>query len=129
MLVNNEGRAILDLSLIFECINHVREVAECTGCGRRRPAVDGLPARGAWSRFMCGFVAALRAGKVASGDIARLLTDASPPGIKVSKSSAIDSLGRICDATRPASATILSGIRARWWSTRTRPRRLRCTLG
>ena len=63
VLVNNEGRAILDLSIILECINHVREVAECTGCGRRRPAVDGLPARGAWSRPLCGFVAPLRAGK------------------------------------------------------------------
>ena len=52
VLVNNEGRAIPDLDLILECIKHVREVAECTGCGRRRPAVDGLPARGAWSRSM-----------------------------------------------------------------------------
>ena len=109
-LVNNEGRIILDLRYILECIKSVREMAKCTGCGAMRPAVDGLPAKGSWSRPLCGFGASLRAHKMSNGDISDVLTDMAPPGIKVTKSNVVDSLGRICDASRPHSEAILSKI-------------------
>lgn len=110
-LVNNEGRIVLDLRYILECIKSVREMAKCTGCGATRPAVDGLPAKGSWSRPLCGFGASLRAHKMSNDDISDVLTDMAPPGIKVTKSNVVDSLGRICDASRPYSEAILSKIK------------------
>lgn len=110
-LVNNEGRIVLDLRYILECIKSIREMAKCTGCGATRPAVDGLPAKGSWSRPLCGFGASLRAHKMSNDDISDVLTDMAPPGIKVTKSNVVDSLGRICDASRPYSEAILSKIK------------------
>lgn len=111
VIVDREGRPILELRMLIECVNHVREVAKCTGCGALRPAVDGLPANGTWDHSMCGFATALRANKMVDEDIARMLTDIAPKAIKVSKTNVIDSLGRVCDALRPYSEAIVSKIR------------------
>ena len=45
-LVDGVGRIIMELHIDIENVKHNTEQAQCSHCGRMRPAVDGLPARG-----------------------------------------------------------------------------------
>ena len=109
-LVDNDGRVILEVRLVVENVKDVTERAMCTGCGAIRPAVNGLPRRGTWSRETCGVVAAMRAENMTYDGIARLITDAAPKGIKVPKSTVIEGLKRVSDAARPVSKGLLAEV-------------------
>ena len=111
-LVDGVGRIIMELRMGIENVKHNTERAQCSHCGRMRPAVDGLPATGTWDRNMYGFAGALRSERMPAEGIARLLTDMSPDGIVVVKSTVIEGLKRACDASRPYSEAILSKVRA-----------------
>ena len=109
-VVDNDGRVIMEVRMVVDFTKHVTERVVCTGCGRIRPAVNGLPRRGTWSRGTCGIVTAMRAENVTYEGIARLITGAAPEGIKVAKSTVIEGMKRVSDAARPVSKGLLAEV-------------------
>ena len=109
-VVDNDGRVIMEVRMVVDFTKHVTERVVCTGCGRIRPAVNGLPRRGTWSRGTCGVVTAMRAENVTYEGIARLITGAAPEGIKVAKSTVIEGMKRVSDAARPVSKGLLAEV-------------------
>ena len=74
-----------------------------SGAPRRRQAA----CKGTWGRSMCGLAAVHQSNRTVGEDIARMLAGALPPGIKTSRSNAVDSVVSIRYAARPIMETIL----------------------
>ncbi len=103
-------RDMIGFKIKYTETRHETQRAVCPKCGTMHTAPDGLPRRGSYDTSVVTAVTKLRSEGVPHNRIPGIMSDIL--GVHMSKSTAINSIGRVCDAAKAPAEAIAEEVRS-----------------